>query len=176
MTPGENSRRPDRDLWQECQRADAPDDDTARFLDLAGYADRRLDPDEAERMAALLMRDPAMAADVAAARALTGMMNDDPLVARERMIARACALIAAPGLVVPFQPRSQRLPALQGLARWGGLAAAVALACWLGFAMGSDASLALGSPAQAGGDSGFLNEMLEPSSGFLRNLTDGSQT
>ena len=66
------------------------------------------------------------------------------------------------------------------MAQWGGLAAAIAFASWLGFAMGSGASLSFsqpGQPSQAGiGDENYLPELLDPSTGFLRDLGEGQQT
>src|SRR2546429_186870 len=60
----------DRRLWQRCRTMDAGEDETARFLDLAAYADGLLDIEEQERVAALLSADPEAAADVRAAEGL----------------------------------------------------------------------------------------------------------
>jgi len=49
------------------------------------------------------------------------------------------------------------------------------MAAWLGFALGEDVSVAL-TRNGAQSDDGFLRELLEPSSGFLRDLTEGTQT
>ncbi|MGA8382588.1 MAG: hypothetical protein WB710_15810, partial [Stellaceae bacterium] len=67
---------------------------------------------------------------------------------------------------------------LPGLARWGSLAAAIVFAGWLGFAMGSGASLELSQPPQQSqaGVSLYLPELLDPSTGFLRDLGEGQQT
>ena len=65
------------------------------------------------------------------------------------------------------------------MARWGSLAAAMAVASWLGFTLGADTSLSLGQAgARTGqaGEDGFLRELLDPSTGFMRDLTEGSQT
>ncbi|MBV9862333.1 MAG: hypothetical protein JO267_09320 [Alphaproteobacteria bacterium] len=173
---------PDRMLWRRSLTTDAAEDEVARFLDLAGYAEDRLDPDERERVAALLALDIDAASDVAAARLLAGMAAN---AAGEPVIARACALVGLAGegrRVVAFRPatRARRIASLHGAARWGSLAAALALASWLGFAMGSDASVALRGPDQASpdqaGDDNFLTEILDPSTGFLRELTDGQRT
>jgi hypothetical protein len=64
---------------------------------------------------------------------------------------------------------------LHGFAQWGSLAAAIAMASWLGFAMGSDAGLAFTQPVQPNSDS-FLNEMLDPGIGILRDLGEGTRT
>ena len=58
----------DRRLWQRCRTIDADEDEAARFLDLAAYADGLLDIEERERVAALLAVDPQAAADVRAAQ------------------------------------------------------------------------------------------------------------
>ncbi len=54
----------DRRLWQRCRMMDADEDEAARFLDLAAFADGLLDIEERERVAALLAADPEAAADV----------------------------------------------------------------------------------------------------------------
>ena len=55
------------------------------------------------------------------------------------------------------------------------VAAAIAVAGWLGFAMGSDASLALSEPRQPS-DASFLPELFDPTTGFLRDLGEGMRT
>ena len=62
---------------------------------------------------------------------------------------------------------------MQSLAQWGSLAAAIAVASWLGFAMGSDATLAL---SRQQSDTGLLPELFDPASGFLRELGEGPRT
>ena len=168
------NRLPDRILWQRCRITDAPEDEAARFLDLAAFAEGRLDPDECDRVAARLVIDPAAAADVAAARALAGRI-DEPLGGLDHVIARACAILPdtppVPGRVVAFRRlREHRI--LHGLTQWGSLAAAVAVASWLGFAMGSDAALALSEPGPSA-DASFLPDLLDPGTGFLRDLGEG---
>jgi len=61
---------------------------------------------------------------------------------------------------------------VQGFAQWGSLAAAMALASWLGFSMGSDTSLALTVPQQPG-ESSFLPDLFDPGPAFLRDLGEG---
>jgi len=61
---------------------------------------------------------------------------------------------------------------VHGLTRWGSLAAAIAMASWLGFAMGSDTSLAL-NQAGAANDTSVLPELLDPGTSFLRDLSEG---
>ncbi|MBV9685605.1 MAG: hypothetical protein JO096_00120, partial [Alphaproteobacteria bacterium] len=146
---------------------DAPEDEAARLLDLAAYADDRLDVEERERVAALLADDQEASADVRAARALAG--GEQAPAGIERIIARAVAISpgidAAPALVIPFAPRRGR--AIEVFAEWGSIAAALALASWLGFAMGSDTSRALVEP-QTTNDTTLLPELFDPAPGFLR--------
>jgi anti-sigma factor RsiW len=163
----------DKTVWEYCRATAAEIDETELFLDLAGFADARLDADERERVAALLAADPEAASDVAAAQTLA----TDPirLSAEPEIIARAAALVDEParGVVIPFS-RGAR-PSIVNAARWGGLAAAVAFASWLGFALGSDASRAFGQIAQTQ-DDGVLSEMLDPAGSVLRNITDGPES
>ena len=67
------------------------EDDAEHFLDLAGFADGLLDPDDRERIAERLARDPADAADVSATCALAAA--DPPADAvTDAIFARAAAL------------------------------------------------------------------------------------
>jgi anti-sigma factor RsiW len=167
---------PDRELWRRSRVTDATEDDAARFLDLAGFADGLLDPDERERVAASLAHDPVGAADVAAAQALAGAsITIDPL--SERAVARACALAAsaeAGDNVVRFAARPRPRFSLPGAARWSSLAAAVVLASWLGFRLGMDVSSAFAVPGQS--DDSVLNELFDPTVSLLHDLTEDTQT
>jgi anti-sigma factor RsiW len=167
----------DRVLWQRSLTTEVPEDAAARFLDLAAFADGRLDEDDHERVAALLAHDPAAAADVEAARALASLVDDPPEV-RERILARAAGLVAAPpqpARVIALNFRRRRV--WFDLAQWGSLAAAVALASWLGFAMGSDASLTYSQADQPNAaEDAFPSDLLDPGTGFLRDLGEGIQT
>ncbi|MGC1891866.1 MAG: hypothetical protein WA709_38295 [Stellaceae bacterium] len=167
----------DRRLWQRCRLMDAAEDEAARFLDLAAYADGLLDIEERERVAALLSADPEAAGDVRAAQALADA-PERTLAGLEPVIARASAISpdghSASGKVVRLVPRQGRR-LLQISAQWGSLAAAVALVGWLGFAMGSDTSLALSEDRQPS-DTGLLPELFDPGPNFLRDLGEGMRT
>jgi hypothetical protein len=93
------------------------------------------------------------------------------------IIALASALMSEPerGRVILFPRLRLSPPTLPGIARWASLAAAVLVASWLGFALGTDVSVSFGQPDQAS-DDGFLRDMLDPSTGFLRDLTPGART
>jgi anti-sigma factor RsiW len=165
---------PDAALWRRSRTVDATADEAEaeRYLDLAGFADGRLDSDDRARVAEWLAGDPVAVGDVAAARALAGR----PEAASEPVIARACALVEPQrGTVIPFAPRHRKSLRLPGMARWGSLVAAMAVASWLGFTLGVDTSLSIAQIRQ-GGEDGFLREFLDPSAGFMRDLTEGTQT
>jgi anti-sigma factor RsiW len=169
---------PDSTLWRRSRLTDAAEDEVARLLDLAGFADGRLDPDEQERVAEWLAGDPAAAADVAAARSCAAAI--EPFApAPEAVIARACALVGGGAQtrdnLVAFPPRRQQSRRLSGTVQWGSLAAAVALAAWLGFTLGIGASrtMVLNDRPAAGG---LLNELLDTQTGVLGDLGEGSQT
>jgi anti-sigma factor RsiW len=161
----------ERTLWLRSQATEAPEDEAGYFLDLAAFADGRLDDEDAERIAALLVADPQAAGDVAAARAPSVALADD--IEIERVIARACGLVTQPeagqGRVLLFFRPVLRRNAVRRLAEWSSLAAALAMVGWLGFAMGSDASLALGQSVQPN-ESGSLHELIDPDSGILHDL------
>lgn|SRR6266550_4899216 len=166
----------DRALWQRSTTAETVENEGERFLDLAGFADGRLDPEERDRVAERLARDPEAATDVAAARTLAGRgAASEALPAH--LVERVCALVPEPerGRVILFPGLRLSSPTLPGVAHWASLAAAIAIASWLGFALGTDFSAYFGQTDQASED-GFLRDMLDPSTAFLRDLTPGSQT
>ena len=167
---------PDRALWRRSCRTEAPEDDVARFLDLAAFADGLLEADEHDRVAAFLARDPATADDVAAARKIDDGAVEPP-ARLERIVARACAILRSEptSRVVTFAPPPRRRRILHDFAQWGSLAAAMALVSWLGFAMGSGASRALSGPVPSN-DASFLPELFDPGSGFLRDLGEVLRT
>ena len=165
-------RRPDpqdRDLWRRSQASDAPQNETERFLDLAAFADDRLEEEETARIAELIAHDPRAASDVAIARALAEAV---PIV-DENVVSRAAALVAEKSpvaLVVAFPVRPQVAPRpWYGAIGWSGLAAAIVLAGWLGFDLGSgvDRALPLGPSA---------SEIPDATPPLVRDFTEGWQT
>jgi anti-sigma factor RsiW len=184
---GDDKRRdpaaglPDAALWRHSRTLDLTEEaaEAERYLDLAGLADGRLDPEDQERVAEWLAGDTAAAEDIAAAGALARRMERFE-AAPQSVVVRACALVeggggSQRGTVVPFRPRRRDLPRLRGMAGWGSLVAAMAVASWLGFTLGVDTSSSFAQIRQAG-DDGFLREFLDPSTGFMRDLTGDSQT
>ncbi len=167
---------PDKSLWQRSRTVEVIADDAERFLDLAGFVDGVLDPDDRERVAEWLALDPQAAGDVAAARALA---TDHTTPAPESVVARAGALVGSGtpprGNVVAFRPRFQPMPGLRLAAGWGSLVAAMVVVGWLGFRLGMDASVSVAGISQPS-DDGFLQEMVDPPSGFMRELNEGAQT
>lgn len=166
----------DRALWRRSCLTDATEDEVSRFLDLAAFADGLLEPDERDRVAALLAGDPVATDDVAAARTV-GSGPDELSGRLERIATRACAILpgATDRHVVAFASRPWRRRILHDLGQWGSLAAAIAMASWLGFAMGSDASRTLSGPVPSS-DASFLPELFDPGSGFLRDLGEVLRT
>jgi anti-sigma factor RsiW len=164
----------DRDLWRRSCLIDARDDEVARFLDLATFAEGLLEPDEHDRIAALLAGNPSAMDDVAAAR---GLRSEELPARLERIIARACAISTEEPnsrvIAFPRPTRGQRI--VHALAQWGSLAAAIVVASWLGFAMGSDVSRTLRGPLPSS-EASFLPELFDSGSGFLRDLGEVSRT
>src|SRR5215207_1579978 len=96
----------DRILWRRSQATDVVDDEGARYLDMAAFAEERLDPDERERVAEWLLSRPDAAGDIEAARALASGVA--PAELSETAVARACVLVGSgaasrPGSVVAFR-------------------------------------------------------------------------
>lgn len=174
--PEQGPNPADRRLWQRCRTIDAVENEAARFLDLAAYADGLLDIEEQERVDAFLAEHPEAAEDVRAARALAGA--ERTFGGFEQIIARACTISpdanSVSGKVVSLAPRQGRR-LFQVFAEWGSLAAAIVLAGWLGFSMGSDTSLAL-SDHRPPSDTGLLPELSDPGTGLLRDFGEGLRT
>ena len=170
---GSNGAGPDRELWSRSQGMEATPDEAERFLDLAAFADGRLDDDDTARIAALIARDADAAGDVAAARALAGVATTS---ADERVFARAAALIGEPGasaMVIAFPPRQDIRRPWYSAATWSGLAAAIVCAGWLGFDLGSGLSSA--PPFGHSADEVSASEVLESAPLLPRDFTENSQ-
>lgn len=161
----------DRELWRRGRDIEALPDEAERFLDLAAFADGRLDDDDTARIAALIALDSAAAGDVAAARAV---VETAALPADERIVARAAALIGASGpgaAVIAFPPPHPAAPRPWfSAARWSGLAAAIVLASWLGFNLGSG-FYDFGATARSA-DEVSASELFDPAPLLLRDFTE----
>jgi len=166
----------DRELWQRSRTIETDENDAEHFLDLAGFADGLLDPDDEERVAERLARDPAAAGDVSAARAVSSEASLGDVLS-EAGFTRAAGLIdpnfAPTDNVVSFAPRRAAGARLPELARWGSLAAAVVLASWLGFTLGMDTSRSLANGRNS--DDGGLNEFFDPGTRLVRDLTGNTR-
>jgi anti-sigma factor RsiW len=151
----------DADLFRR-YRAEAgvpAPDETA----LAAFAEGRLAPDAAEAVEAWLASHPGDAEDVAIARTLGALGGAPHDALAERIAARAASLVVADN-VVPLRPAVRARLRWTEAASWTALAASVALAGWLGFALGTDAwsQLASSDDGAAG-----IADVLDPPSGLL---------
>lgn len=112
---------------------------------LAAYVERRLDPDEAAAVEAVLAADPALLDLVLELRG--GIAE---VAAPAGLIARAAALVQAPaGNVVPFRRRTMPPGGVRSVMTWGALAASFALVALVGFNLGVGMEQAT-RPAAAG--------------------------
>jgi hypothetical protein len=94
----------------------------------------------------------------------------------DTIVARAVAIVAAgPGAeVIAFPlPRRGAAGPWFSAASWSGLAAAIVLASWLGFDLGSG-FYEFGATARAPDDVS-ANELIDPAPLLLRDFTDNSQ-
>ncbi|HEU0217165.1 MAG TPA: hypothetical protein VFQ90_10920 [Stellaceae bacterium] len=163
----------DRDVWRRSQQTDASRDEAEYLLDLAAFADNRLDPDEAARVEALIAQDAGAAGDVAATRVLAGtaISAADPAI-----ITCAEALVGEgrPDAVLIAFPMAR--PASRpwySAARWSGLAAAMVVAGWLGFDLGSGL---FASPVLGGSTVDLTaNELFDAAPLMVRDLTESSR-
>lgn len=172
---GGNTRSPDYNLWQICRETEASEDAGALLLELAAFADGRLDEDDRERLAARIATDPDAMADIAAARLLAAAK---PEAVPEAVIARACAIhpVAVPAgsaRIIRF-PLFRQAANWNGITQWGSLAAAVMVAGWLGFNLGTDAWSDYSQVTRPGDDQ--ARELLDPSVSFMRDLTEASRS
>jgi len=160
----------DIEIWGQACASEAGDDDAERLLAIAAYADNMADEDERQLVTGWLAEDSDIAADIAAARLAQG----EPAPAADGVVQRAAALVQGSAAIIPFRPGRQNARVIGGWTGWGGLVAATVVASWLGFTLGVDTTRSWTQVRQS--DDSFLSEMLDPSSGFLRDLSDGSQT
>jgi anti-sigma factor RsiW len=170
---GTSGASPDREVWRRSQEMEVTPDEASDLLDLAAFADNRLDDDETARILALIERHADAAQDVAAARALAGATM---LAADADIVARAEALVGGDALVeaqlIAFPARTPVVRPWYSAATWSGLAAAIVLAGWLGFDLGSGISA---SPVfSRSADDASASELLDPSP-LLRDFTENSQ-
>lgn len=167
----------DREIWRRSREIEASLDETEHLLDLAAYADNRLDEDDAARIAALLARDLAAADDVAAARLVAdAAMTAAAPAAAPAIIERAALLVGeerGEARVIPFRTHPPMARPWYGAATWSSLAAAMVLAGWLGFNLGSGLSSA--PPFGRGIDEASASDLLDPAPLLLRDFTEGSQ-
>jgi len=172
---GGATRSPDYNLWQICRETDAPDDEAARFLELAAFADGILDEDDRERVTAWIDGKAEIMADIAAARALAGAATAE---APDAIIARASAAhpadAAGSAEIVRFPLFRHGRADWRGIAHWGSLAAAALVAGWLGFNLGIEAWSDYSQIGKASDEP--ITELLDPSAGFMRDLTDAART
>jgi len=142
-------------------------------MDLAAFADNRLDPDDAARVEALIVGNADAAADVAATRVLAGtaIAAADPT-----MIGRAEALVGEgrpEAVMIEFPaPRAATRP-WYSAASWSGLAAAMVIAGWLGFDLGSGLST---SPILGGSPVDLTaNELFDAAPLMVRDFNESSR-
>jgi anti-sigma factor RsiW len=150
-------------------------DEAELLLDLAAFADGRLDDAARRRIAEFIAHDAEAAGDVVAARALdeTALSQAD-----ERVITRAAALVdhaGEYGRVISFPLRQSATPqGWRGATAWSSLAAAIALASWLGFDLGSGMSL-LRPHSDAAVEDTAANGLLDAPP-LVRDFNEGWQT
>jgi anti-sigma factor RsiW len=139
-------------------------------LDLAAYADGRLDETQAEPVERWLADHPDAIADLLAAQ--QAALAAPPALAPEALIARAAALVAAPtGNVLPLRRAGVRAPRWRSAVAWGSLAASLVGTSLVGFALGTNAYLNFADqPAAATESAG--RDLLDPPSTFFGDDSD----
>jgi hypothetical protein len=166
----------DREIWRRSQEIEAVPDEADHLMDLAAFADNRLDDDDADRIAALIARDGIAAEDIAVARMLAGATM---LAADAAAVAWAEALVGEnrrdhpEAELIAFPRRPTMVRRWYSAASWSGLAAAIVLAGWVGFDLGSGLSAA--PPPARAADEVSASDLLDPAPLLLRDFTDSSQ-
>ena len=195
MTEPRDGSAQDRALWQRWSTMDMAGQSEAPggiarpgaarpdAMELAEFAENRLSGPASAAVEAYLASDPAAAGDVASAARAAELPFRPGDVALAVTIARAAALVPAAGAaghdrggdnIVPFRAVRPAAAPWPIAARWGALAASLALVSWLGFALGSDA---YGDLAALDGQNGtrLADELLDPPGGFF-GLADQNGT
>jgi len=155
----------DAALWQRWRLQAHSAAGDAAALDLAAYAESRLDEAQAEPVEAWLFANPEALAELSAVRAAAV----EPLPqAPEAMIARAAALVApAAATVVPFRPRhAAPRPSWRMAIAWSGMAASLMATSLVGFTIGNNAYLTFVGTDQPVAES-TLHELLDPPSAIF---------
>ena len=124
-------------LWRRWRATARAESDTREPdpLQLAAYAEHRLDEAEAGAIEAWLAANPEAFEDVRLAQADL----DQPQAASAAMIQRALPLLAGSGRVLAFERPERRLSGLRLALAWGGMAASIAATGFVGFVLGSAA-------------------------------------
>lgn len=138
---------------------------------LAAYAEDRLSPTAAEAVEEWLAADPLAAEDIIAARRALAVPLPEASTA---VIGRAAALVGvADGVsVLAFRRPSPSRRHWRDAVRFGGMAASLLVASFIGFAMGNDTFVTL-----AGGNAPALSlELLDPPTGLFNGLDEDSST
>ena len=169
----------DRILWQRSRTIEAVEDEGARYLDMAAFAEGRLDPDERERVAEWLRSRPDAAGDIAAARALASaaahgsICRKPPWRAPARWSAAARAEPAGFGHRVPRaragqQTRSRLDRAMEQPRRRAGRGGLARLHARHGYVRHDARRDGPGS------DDGVAQDLFGSSPAFFRDLTGGA--
>jgi hypothetical protein len=149
-------------LWERWRNGaqTASDDAAPDPMELAAWADGRLDEVRAEPIEAWLAVHPEALGDAFAAQQAAAA-PPPPALASDELIGRAAALVPAlPENVVRLRPADVRAPLWLSAARWGGLAASLVVTSLVGFALGNDAYFNL-TGDQPSVESA-LHELLDP--------------
>jgi anti-sigma factor RsiW len=143
----------------------APETPAPDAMTLAAFAEDRLDAAARAAVETFLAANPAIAADVAAARHGAMPVIDEAALAAT--IARASSLVSpsAGAAVLPFRPVRRPASPWPGAVRWSAVAASLVLVSWLGFALGSASYGSLAGEGAAGG--ALVDELFDPPGGFF---------
>jgi anti-sigma factor RsiW len=156
-------------LWQRWRRAEAggPED----FMALAAYADGRASDADIAAAERQIGADPDIAADLTAGAEMAAFDVADASLAR--VVARAEALVERrSATIVPFRGSAAR--PVRRWAEWTALAASVALAAWLGFALGTDTFASLDSSNVTLNSD--VRDVFDPPSSFFGSFVDQGTT
>jgi anti-sigma factor RsiW len=155
----------DAALWQRWRLQARPATEAAA-LDLAAYAEGRLDESQAAPVEDWLFTQPEALAELAAARAAAEAEARPE--APEGLIARAAALVETPSATVVLFRRAAAppLPSWRMAVAWAGIAASLFATSMVGFSIGNSAYLNFAGTGQPAVESP-LRELLDPPSAIF---------
>jgi hypothetical protein len=152
--------------WRSAAAGQMPEPAEPDALTLAAWAENRLSEADARGAEEWLAGHPEFWPDLAAARQAA---QAPYMPGTEKAIARASALIAGGGEVLPFRrPAAARPRSWRVAVAWAGMAASLVVTSLVGFNLGMDTYKGIAASAPAAG----VQDLLDPPVGLFNSLEE----